>query len=53
MAVSALGFKVIKSAIKIRIDRGEELAAIVESYPKLSEEQKQEALTEFANYNKE
>ena len=50
MAVSALGLKVIKSAIKIRLDRGEALAEIVESYPKLSDEQKKEALAEFENY---
>lgn len=50
MAVSALGFKIIKNAIKIRIDRGETLNDIVDSYPKLSDEQKKEALAEFENY---
>jgi uncharacterized protein (DUF433 family) len=50
MAVSTLGFKIIKNAIKIRLDRGEILDDIITSYPKLSEEQVAEAKEEFANY---
>jgi uncharacterized protein (DUF433 family) len=48
--VSALGFKIIKNAIKIRLDRGETLDDIIASYPKLSDSQKEEAKKEFENY---
>lgn len=51
--VSALAFKVIKKAVKIRLDRGEDLEEIVEGYTKLSQTQADETLSEFANYNKE
>lgn len=50
--VSALAFKVIKKAVKIRIDRGEELEEIVESYTKLSQAQADELLEEFKDYSK-
>lgn len=50
--VSALALKIIKKAVKIRLDRGEELEEIVESYTKLSQAQADEILAEFANYNK-
>lgn len=49
-AVSTLGFKIIKNAIKIRLDRGEVLADIIASYPKLSDEQVEEAKKEFEDY---
>lgn len=49
-AVSTLGFKIIKNAIKIRLDRGELLDDIIASYPKLSDSQKEEAKKEFENY---
>ena len=49
-AVSTLGFKIIKNAIKIRLDRGELLDDIIASYPKLSDTQKEEAKKEFENY---
>lgn len=51
--VSALAFKVIKKAVKIRIDRGEELEDIIEGYTKLSQAQADEILKEFTEYNKE
>lgn len=50
--VSALAFKVIKKAVKIRIDRGENLEEIVESYNKLSQAQADEILEEFKDYSK-
>nr|DAF55358.1 MAG TPA: Protein of unknown function (DUF433) [Siphoviridae sp. ctZHD14] len=50
MAVSALGFKVIKNAIQIRLNRGEFLEEILASYPKLSTEQTNIARKEFENY---
>lgn len=49
--VSALALKIIKKAVKIRLDRGEELEEIVESYTKLSQVQADEILAEFADYN--
>lgn len=49
--VSALALKIIKKAVKIRLDRGEDLNEIVESYTKLSQSQADEILTEFADYN--
>ena len=42
MAVSAVGFKIIKRAVKLRVDQGEDIEDIIASYPKLSEEQAQE-----------
>ena len=51
--VSALAFKVIKKAVKIRLDRSEDLEEIVEGYTKLSQAQADEILSEFADYNKE
>lgn len=48
--VSALAFKVIKKAIKIRLDRGEDLDEILESYPKLSQAQVDDATEEFKGY---
>lgn len=51
--VSALAFKIVKKAIKIRIDRGEELDEILESYPKLSQSQVDEAYEEFKDYKSE
>lgn len=48
--VSALAFKVIKKAVRIRLDRGEELQNIVDSYTKLSQDQADEILLEFADY---
>lgn len=51
--VSALAFKIVKKAIKIRIDRGEEFDEILESYPKLSQSQADEAYEEFKDYKSE
>lgn len=39
MAISAMAFKIVKSAVRIRLERGEELEDILASYPKLSTEQ--------------
>lgn len=46
MAVSQMAFKIVKSAVQIRLDRGETLEDILASYPKLSAEQTAE-LHEF------
>ena len=46
MAVSKMAFKIVKNAVQIRLERGEELEDILASYPKLSAEQVAE-LCEF------
>lgn len=50
MAVSNTFYRIVKKAAIIRIERGEEIDAIIVSYPKLSEEQaaqlKQELIDE-------
>lgn len=51
--VSALAFKIVKKAVKIRLDRGEPLDDILHSYPKLSQAQADEILEEFKNYKTE
>lgn len=51
--VSALAFKIVKKAVKIRLDRGETLDDILASYPKLSQAQADEILEEFKNYKSE
>lgn len=51
--VSALAFKIVKKAVKIRLDRGEILDDILHSYPKLSQAQADEILEEFKNYKSE
>ena len=51
--VSALAFKIVKKAVKIRLDRGETLNDILNSYPKLSQAQANEILEEFKNYKSE
>lgn len=48
MAVSKSALKIIKRAVEIRMERGEEIHEIVNSYPKLSEEQKQQIINELA-----
>ena len=53
MAVSTMAFKIVKSAVRIRLERGEELEDILASYPKLSTEQTSELLEEFKNYKTE
>jgi uncharacterized protein (DUF433 family) len=42
MAVSAMAFKIVKSAVRIRLERGETLEDILASYPKLSTDQTDE-----------
>ena len=51
--VFALAFKIVKKAVKIRLDRGETLDDILNSYPKLSQAQADEILEEFKNYKSE
>ena len=48
MAVSKSAFKIIKRAVEIRISRGEEIHEVVDSYPRLSNEQKQQIIDELA-----
>lgn len=49
--VSVLAFKVIKKAVGLRLERGEDLEEIVEGYTKLSQSQADEILEEFKNYS--
>lgn len=54
MAVSSLGFKIIKNAIKIRLDRNEDtLENLVKLYDKLSDKQKKELLEFYKDYKPE
>lgn len=53
MAVSKMAFKIVKSAVRIRLERGEALDDILNSYPKLSQAQANEILEEFKNYKSE
>lgn len=54
MAVSSLGFKIIKNAIKIRLDRKEgTLENLIELYDKLSDKQKKELLEFYKDYEPE
>ena len=48
MAVSKSAFKIIKRAVEIRISRGEEIHETVNSYPRLSDKQKQQIIDELA-----
>lgn len=51
MAVSTLGLKIIKNAIKIRLDRGEDtLENLVNTYDKLSAAQKKELVEFYKDY---
>ena len=52
MAVSKMAFKIVKSAVQIRLERGETLDDILNSYPKLSQAQANEILEEFKNVDK-
>lgn len=53
MAVSQMAFKIVKSAVRIRLERSEALDDILNSYPKLSQAQANEILEEFKNYKSE
>lgn len=54
MSVSNLGFKIIKNAIKIRLDRKEDtLENILAVYDKLSDEQKDELRNIYKDYKDE
>lgn len=48
MAVSKSALRIIKRAVEIRLERGEEIHEIVNSYPRLSDEQKQQIINELA-----
>lgn len=50
MAVSSMAFKIVNSAVKIRLDRGEILDEIMESYPKLSGEQAAKIRETYKDY---
>lgn len=50
MAVSKMAFKIVKSAVQIRLERGEKLDDILASYPKLSQAQADEIFEEFKDY---
>lgn len=51
MAVSKLAYNIIIKAIKIRLDRGEgTVDELVDSYTKLSDDQKKQAKAELATY---
>lgn len=50
--VSDLAYRVIDSAIKIRLDRNEDtLENILANYPKLSDKQKQTLTNKYKNYS--
>lgn len=54
MSVSNLGFKIIKNAIKIRLDRKEDtLENLLAIYDKLSDEQKSELREFYKDYKNE
>lgn len=53
MAVSKVGLKIIKRAVKIRLDDGEGIDDILESYPKLSDSQRDELRQEFTETKSE
>lgn len=48
--VSALAFRIIKRATKIRLNRGEQLEDIVDSYNKLSQAQADELAETYKDY---
>lgn len=47
--VSTAAYRIIKKAVILRIQHGEEVIAVIDSYPKLSDKQKAQMLTELAN----
>lgn len=46
--MTPLQLKIIYNACVIRLDRGEDLQDILNSYPKLSEEERQELILQLA-----
>lgn len=46
--MTPLQLKIIYNACVIRLERGEDLQDIINSYPKLSEEEKQELILQLA-----
>lgn len=48
MAITAFQLKIVKKAIAIRVKNGEALEDILDSYTKLSDEQKEEIRSEYA-----
>lgn len=47
--VSAASYRIIKKAVIIRIGQGEDVNEVIASYPKLSDKQKAQLLTELAD----
>lgn len=47
--VSTAAYRIIKKAIILRIKHGEEVVAVINDYPKLSDKQKAQLLTELAD----
>ena len=45
--VSAVSYRIIKKAVIIRINQGEEVNEVIFSYPKLSDKQKAQMLQEL------
>lgn len=45
--VSKASYKIIKKAVIIRINQGEEVNEVINSYPKLSDKQKAQLLVEL------
>lgn len=48
MAVSTVGLRIIKRAVKIRVADGESIDDIIASYPKLSDAQAAELKAEYS-----
>lgn len=49
MAVSRAQYKIIKKAVIIRVNRGEDVNEVIASYPKLSDVQKADMLIELVD----
>lgn len=49
MAVSKSQYKIIKKAVIIRVNRGEDVNEVIASYPKLSDVQKADMLIELVD----
>lgn len=47
--VSATAYRIIKKAVLLRIQHGEKIAEVIDSYPKLSNSQKTQLLDELAD----
>jgi uncharacterized protein (DUF433 family) len=45
--VTNTAYRIIKKAVIVRVKRGEEIETILDSYPKLSEEQREQMIQEL------